>query len=434
MEDIHFLREYGVEESFLFVVSSSSRDKTVHPEPNEYQVHFNSPFINVVGLDLIDATVPRTEYLVETPHNSLVYMLGGTEHTLHIPPGDYNILQLVAALNERLPQSIRVSTDTVPAEVSNKVTFVADQPFALSVAKSGLSKALGLGAHGTLDAGTPVSGAFGSVNVVDGPLPTTGTCNAHDPVRQTFEAPATGHVHDIMVYVSSVDQQDLRWAVFEDSGLLGTGVTKTSGTSFERITVTASGALVKGRTYHVAFQGEVDVYSDGSVPAHTNASQGEWWLSSRSAVLCVTATMKIDGFVIRPPWLVDLTGEPYILIRCPEIERELFRDRANEPVHAGLGLVKLANYGFREQRYDFSSFPPRRLPTPYGKLGKLTIRLEKGNGELYDTKGVDHFLVMVIKYLEIVRGPGPMPSVQNPHYQPDPLKFIAQSYNPARAH
>ena len=109
-----------------------------------------------------------------------------------------------------------------------------------------------------------------------------------------------------------------------------------------------------------------------------------------------------------------------MLIRCPDIEQYLYRDRAFEDVHAGLGMVKLANFGFRESRYDFVSFLPRRLPTPISKLHKLRMRLEKTDGSLYNSRGIDHHLILVVRYLEVLKPPDAT-SRQNPHYDPAAL-------------
>jgi hypothetical protein len=118
---------------------------------------------------------------------------------------------------------------------------------------------------------------------------------------------------------------------------------------------------------------------------------------------------------------VDETGSRYLCVRCPEIESYLYRDRAYETVHAGLGMVKLGGYGMREQRYDFVSVPTRRLRVPIGKLRSLTIRLENADGSLYSTMGVDHHLVLAVHYLQVTQDTQVKPSTPlYPNYQPDP--------------
>lgn len=434
MDDVNYLRKHAEEESFLFVVDSSRRDTAVYDQPHEYEVAFHAPFRNVVGLDLIDATVPRTEHLVEQGENQLVYTYDGAVYTATVTPGDYNLLQLVEALSAALAPRLTVRPLTTPAELSNKVEFLGDAPFTLH-ASSSLGKALGLGVR-DLSVVESTAGAKGTQTVLQGPLPAAEvvTLQLNQATGQQFVAPARGTLTTLNVYVRSTAPVQLRATVVRAAGNenVAWGEASTGGADFEQLTIPLqdSQTLLAGQAYKVfvavqSTPGSVDVFCSG--PALLTPST-EW--APGMDTLCLDLQMQADAYVARPSGVVDLTGEAYVLVRCPEIEQQLYRDRAFESVHAGLGLVKLANYGFREQRYDFVSFPPRRLPTPIGKLSKLTIRLEKGDGTLYDTKGVNHHLVLVVRYLELAKGPDPTRSTLNPGYLPNPLHYLQQSYSP----
>ena len=137
---------------------------------------------------------------------------------------------------------------------------------------------------------------------------------------------------------------------------------------------------------------------------------------------CVDVLAGVTGHAVTCPGVVNLTGPRYVNIRCPEIESHMFRDRVNERCHAGLGVVHLRGYGFREQRYDFTSFPPRRFH-PLGKLSKLTFRLERPDGTLYDSHGVDHTLLLVLKYYRTAASPFETPQL-NPQNTPDLHTFL----------
>lgn len=442
MDDVHYLRKYADEESFLFVVDSSRRDVAVNPRANEYEVQFNAPFRNVVGLDLLDATIPRTEYLVEAGANSLAYTHGGVRRTATVPPGDYNLLQLAEALNAALAPHLTVAVTTTPPEVSNKVRLLSEGAFTLHVSESTLRRSLGLGVGGLL-ASTLVPGALGERTVVAGPLPATHEVAAQPPVAQRFAAPAAGTFTGASVYLRSPEAgQTVRVAVVRvsDGTAAAEGSADTTGVDFEQVAVTfaSSATVAAGDLFYLVVDcPDGTVFTDGGglwglVP---DPGGQAWWagvfqplhVGDTAGAMCADVAMLVDGHRVEPPDVVDLTGEPYVLVRCPEIEQQLYRDRAFERVHAGLGLVKLGNYGFREQRFDFTSFPPRRLPNPIGKLSKLTVRLEKGDGTLYDTKGINHHLVLVIKYLEITKGPDALAaptSSLNPHYLPNPLHYL----------
>lgn len=443
MEDVLYLKKHADVESFLFVVDSARRDTSVFPHPNEYEVHFKAPFRNVVGLDLLDATVPRTEYLVEAGANALVYTYGGTKHTATVPPGDYTVLQLAEALNAELASQVQggltVSPVTTPAEVSNRVRFLSDRPLVIHVAESTLRRALGLGVGGSLSVTQGTQGILGPRAVVTGPLPSIDTLPLTTPRRQAFVTPATGTLTSVQVYVASDAVSTVLVAVLNAQGqLVASGSAQTTASDFEQLVVPLeSVTLAANQACHVL------LYSTGSTASVFCASPGvssadasppegaAWWgvanWTAGTDAMCLDVAMDADGFVLEPPGVVDLTGESYVLVRCPEIEQQLYRDRAFETVHAGMGLIKLGNYGFRDQRFDFSSFPPRTLPTPIGKLGKLTFRLEKADGTLYDTKGVNHHMVLVVRYLELNKGPENMTSTLNPAYTPNPLEYMQRT-------
>nr|WRJ69550.1 hypothetical protein TetV2_00101 [Oceanusvirus sp.] len=69
--DIDHLKEIGKADTFPISVDSSLRNKQVYPTPAEYEVVFDEPFKNVVGFDVLDATIPNTMYTVDA-HNDLL--------------------------------------------------------------------------------------------------------------------------------------------------------------------------------------------------------------------------------------------------------------------------------------------------------------------------------------------------------------------------
>jgi hypothetical protein len=436
--DIKYLKQVAREESFLFFVDSATRDTSVYTEPNEYEVTFNSPFQNVVGLDLIDATVPRTEYLVDVGTNTLSYTYGTHERSVVVDPGDYNVLQLVERLNSLLESTgdvMYVQPITAPVDLTNKLQFCADREFTIKHTST-IRKALGLGFVDLVSERRP--GALGSVAAFQGPLPVSTTVSASSPLRQAFVSPVTGGFNDVRVYLTfSGTTATLRAAVLDaqNSRVAHGTVSLTQPVAFDSVRIPLSSLVPAqaGGQYHVVITGPagVDIFVDGpgvSVAEGSPQHQDQWWnyasWTVANAQVCADVTADVDGFVVECPSVVDLTGEPYVLVRCPDIEQYLYRDRAFEKVHAGLGLVKLGNYGFREQRYDFVSFPPRRLATAIGKVHKLTFRLEKAGGKLYNTRGVNHHLVLAITTLVMTDTSNVSSSLQQPWYEPNPLRHL----------
>ncbi len=458
MDDIRYLAHHSKEESYLFMCDSKSRDVDVFPTPSEYQIAFATPFRNVFSVDLIDATVPRTEYTVEVGRNTLTYAVQGQPtRRVALSPGDYALPQLVEALNAVLVDGLRVETLTVPSELSNKVKFVCPLPFVLHMdGRSGLRDCLGFanpvnqadvsyftaaGAGQDQYAAPPgwtqvspasrefrsveAQDAFGtSVTVLEGPVP----IDAYEPVypgralRQYFTPAAGGNPAAALVRGVVVGQQawGLTISVHVASAPATALASVAAAYSAEQeawvATFPASQAQIPaGARCFVqitAAQGDaqshVGVYrAQSNAPLAGNRGDGEVVVvlagGAEAAIAEAQQDLSVDLVVaakrhqIVSPGLVDLTGERYIMVRCPEVEQLMYRERANERHHAGLGMVKLSGYGYRDQRYDFVSFPPRRFHAK-SVLTKLTIRMEKADGTLYNAHGVDHTLLLVVRY------------------------------------
>jgi hypothetical protein len=104
-------------------------------------------------------------------------------------------------------------------------------------------------------------------------------------------------------------------------------------------------------------------------------------------------------YAIVPPGMVNLSGSRYVLVRCAEIEMHMYQDRSYEDHHAGLGMVRMGPRGYQASRFDFISFPPS-IFHPIERISQLTFRIERPDGSLYKTRGVDHTLLFLVRYYE----------------------------------
>ena len=517
MEDVHQLLATGREESYLFLVDSRMRDPAVFPTPSHYEITFASPFRNVFGLDLLDATIARTEYIVETNTNVLEYVMGQpaslaawnqgawvrsmSKRRLEVPPGDYNLAQFVKQLNDSFMElasahgddPIKVSVLTNPGEISNRLAFTCSGPFTFLMSGSTLRHTLGFG-----DPVTPATapGNYATVpgftvNRTEGAsdlflsmpastladrdpqLATAGPVPAGSGVqfvalygarrlRQYFASQAAGPASAVLTYAfAAAGAPALRVSVHRasDNATLASGSVQIAADDPNDVyvpvactlTAAAPGApqLESGQSYYVEFAAAdnggssaafVGVYFNQDNlpvdPSRYMALDGSTAAYEGDNVCCDVSAASW-GHQMRSPGLVNLSGPRYVNIRCPEVESHMFRDRVNERCHAGLGMVQLRGYGFREQRFDFVSFPPRRFH-PIGKLSKLSFRLERPDGTLYDSHGVDHTLLLVLKYYSLPNAPPPAAapggstgggsgqSVLNPNYVPDLRRYMIE--------
>lgn len=476
MDDVQYLVDHAKEESYLFVVDSRQRDTAVHPSPSEYSVTFNSPFRNVFGMDLLDATVARAEYIVDTNTRTLDYALGqpaslddwaagawtaGRRRTVTLDPGDYNLPQFVEHLNAKLESTaaaageafLRCAPLTNPSEISNRVVLTCAQPFVVLAGTSTLRHTLGYGDPVTTAGAAEYAAVPGwSVNrtggasdvflsrpsdfqdadplaALLGPVPAASLTQLEPVygsrvVRQRFVSAADGPPASVQAYVVAVGAAPPTLAVavrrVADDAVIASGALalppgdQDDVYAAETVALTAASeeVLAAGQAYYVEFgaaggAGGPDdyvgvYYNEDNLPV---AGAGRFIEVDGQPAhpgfnLCCDLSAASRGHALVSPGLVNLSGPRYVNIRCPEVESHMFRDRVNEACHAGLGMVKLRGYGFREQRYDFVSFPPRRFH-PVGRLSRLTFRLERPDGTLYDSHGVDHTLVLVLRYYSL---------------------------------
>lgn len=446
MDDVSFMQssKTTVQESFMFMADSRTRDKVAYPSPSEYTIEFNAPFRNVCSFSLLDATIPRTHYNVDTDSNTLVYTLqNDTEtHTLTVDPGDYTLPQLLTTMNSSLLGGLRVDPLTTPYDISNKVRFSRDVgSFALDMAQSSLKAALGFGESRGLVHSTP---STASATAHAGPYAESQTVPVSTTqwIRQKIVAQASGSVTKVVIASdpSTVESPAVTLLVSITSltGTVHATATVYPFRTAEATDVTTLLDLEAGQEYYVVLKAGTPTATiayvavgEGSGPAQLSSNSGAAWTNAADDIqLCMDLEVSNPASHCISTGLVDLTGEKLVLIRCPEIEQVMFRDRFNEKgLHPGLGYVKLGGLGFREQRSDyFVPFAPRVFHA-IGKLSKLTIRLEKPDGTLYNARGVDHFLLMNITYYKVgAGGVGGNITQLNPNYTPDVHAFLAKKW------
>jgi hypothetical protein len=129
IDDVQFLRENNIKELYLFIMDSDTRDRRIYPEPNLYAIQFDSPFQNVIGIDIIDGTIPRTQYAVDTVCNRLCLDYGKGPMTIDVTTGDHTDRSLISDINSKLfaLPGCTVSARSVltPPELKNLITFTA---------------------------------------------------------------------------------------------------------------------------------------------------------------------------------------------------------------------------------------------------------------------------------------------------------------------
>ena len=94
--------------------------------------------------------------------------------------------------------------------------------------------------------------------------------------------------------------------------------------------------------------------------------------------------------------MINLMGERLITVKSKNIEENLYKNESGTS-SIGIALFKLGISGYAENRLDFSNYKPKDFH-PIGKLSFIDFRFEIDNNALYDFKGVNHNMLINIKY------------------------------------
>jgi hypothetical protein len=475
IEDVDYLKAHSVRQSYIFLVDSADRDRATYPTPAEYVVDFTVPFRNVVGMEVLDASVPRTMYNVDTINDSVVFFIHTPDYDLGniacvtrtIEHGEYTVQTLVPALNAIMSMhvngdesqpvaSIVVETSSNPPDVKNTLRFRCPYPFFLDMATSTMAETLGFDMHmqpaeaavvaakRRYDAVVPgMPKLYHSVHlpfeegaalvptktVFEGPRGVLRMLEL-GKVAQRFRVETAGYLYQVFAALTAeavATDQVAHWEVRKSSVIGAVLASGTIAVSFIDGTLSDSNtvaAWLDPGVYWLVLTSAVPLkvfYNDQLTTEGTTLlyySGGAWLNKDIDGVyyqMCATVLMKDDYNMLTAPGIYTLVGPRYIVLRCPEIEENSFRSLAYSKHFLGLAKIRLGVVGYSENRLDFSNVPLREFH-PIGKLTRLTLRFMLPSGELYDFKGVNHTITFAVHYYEPKQKEVFQRSIINPNY------------------
>lgn len=476
IEDVYYLQHHCTTDSVAFYVDSSFRDRTMYPTPSEYAVQFEEPFRLVYGFEVLDSAIPSTMYNVDYNNNMLALTtLSQNDSTVDIvdlmadlrwvpkfvtameyaansadilivrdtdwaqlppgldvtiePPTDQSFWSVVAVWST--VDGVDVLDNRMDLYTGNPDYVVLDQTPSLAVPAAAAASALAatgadnLVAHDPRDGSGYVLYAYKTVWV----LPATITY-----IRETMT-----YVYDLRNAVLFIEKANYdilslmsQLQIVLSPWQISIGST-TSGTvdMAAKYNITCINDVwvdMQKSTMSTVMGFNLDAVNDDpngtytTVPwAHKQLFRGLYNGLGRT-------------FNIISPGVVNLSGIPYMVLRCPEIEQHT-HSFSYMRTNTGLGVLKLASTNdVTHLRFDFVNMI-RKPFHPIGKLTRLTLRFELSDGSLYDFKGTDHQMLMTVRYYTPhadVKAPKSLQSVLNPEYNPDFLEYLVK-YMPDRS-
>jgi hypothetical protein len=151
IEDVDYLKKNSVENHYVFFSDSAHRDRIAYPTPSSYVISFIEPFKNVYGLEIIDSSIPRTEYIIENYNNKLTFSINGRPFkSIFLDIGNPSSVTLKADINEKCyddidGQNVYIKCEDVssPPEVRGTYQFSCVLPFVFDMTSSTISEIIG---------------------------------------------------------------------------------------------------------------------------------------------------------------------------------------------------------------------------------------------------------------------------------------------------
>jgi hypothetical protein len=471
IEDIDHLKANSEIDSTVIYIDSSKRDRRFYPAAEEYTLTFDQPYRNVVGFDILDASIPTTMWNIDKYNSTIAITKASLPSTM-----------LSTTLAAIYFKEIANSKDFIPLFERQHNGNDYQENYVLIVDKQAL-----LDANITITGYDQISSQYfifvrdvlidvdikkKPMNVVLESFQFTYKDIEYyidDPEQEVIDAIDSKNFHiqkndnnlyDVIYFtpynVRSADYLslvELKYFLLNIENLyksmvlgnydIGTlkqtlndvwsaagiafsstvqpdrkqGIYQVTSTSYMVINAKI-GRLMRQMGFDIYPQADdYDIYDTFNVGENIQVF----------ASLYVTDTSE---YRIRAPGIVNLMGYRYIILRCKEIEDHLLGSTAYTNYSPGIGLFKLAaaNSEVTHLRFDFVNLV-RKPFHPIGKLSKLSIRFEIEEGLTYDFKGVNHQILLVVKYL-VPRMQTRFPmSILNPNYNPNFIEYMSTSRN-----
>lgn len=471
IEDVNYLINNCERDSISFYIDSKDRNRNFFPYPAEYTIDFPMPLKNVVGFDILDATIPTTMYNVESDKSTIAMSTIFIEN-LAIQS---ELLYFKELANSKIFSNIFENTLNTAMIMAN-YDVVEDEPLFDNLEKidnlyivkdtNFLIKRFTKNTNRLQSFKNENDKSFFyftyNINELYGiPLDETDIISIiqddnfylsknndnsytfiyyefyiissslfnqirDDPLNKLL---FTIYNHYITIEVGNYDISTLRQElniVLNPKGIFvetTTIVEKKQG----KLKIAAANRSI---VFNAKKCGIATILGFDSIPlAIENNLYDTCRVRENNLIYISNQIEAISGrSVIYAPGMVNLLGERYIILRCKEIEDHLLGSYGYLSYSPGLGLFKLSNPNdLTNLRFDFVSLV-RKPFHPIGKITKLTFRFEMSSGNtLYDFKGINHSMLFMFKFLVPTQKVDFNKYILNPNYDPDMRKYYAKN-------
>ena len=83
IEDINYLYKNSIKDNAIIFIESHKRNRDIYSTPSEYTITFDNPFKYVYGVEVLDASIPRTMYQIDKTNNNLKVVMGDANYHIY---------------------------------------------------------------------------------------------------------------------------------------------------------------------------------------------------------------------------------------------------------------------------------------------------------------------------------------------------------------
>lgn len=460
IEDITYLAANSEKDSQIVYIDSGLRNKFFYPNANEYTIEFDQPFKLVYGFDIIDASIPVTMYNVDVLNNTMNYSVVIKNSTLttlinseqyfkeittcttFIVTFDkdiqtFNIIGSETQLSNYMIQVINPDDNYTmyirriinTIEIIKRAQQIADEfyfftfnhiEYCTNHINQNLINIL-------------INNEYSLFINIDGTTDLIYFENhkinkiIYDTIKNTgsFIISIENYIltlpignYDVLTIMNDIN--DLINPLVEVAAT--TAIPKKEGKLFFSsknllFLNGAKGNLIKSLGF--------DTYPAATATATTYKGLT---IGTNYLIFGAIYDPLLTEYKIISPGLISLLGERFTILRIKEIEDHLYGSFSYMKMTPGIGMFKMAAPfgGITNLRFDYTTVI-RKPFHPIGKLSKLSIRFETSAATLYDFKGVNHQLMINIKFYVPTSTFKFTRSVLNPNYDPNVMKYMAKN-------
>lgn len=483
IDDVDYLKENSYQDSSIIFVDSGLRDYNLWPTPSEYGIIFDQPFKNVYSIEILDATIPTTMYNVDI-YTQLMYVTTFNVSSASLTPIDpvkyaneLSASTLFSSLFEDAQENFLIVCNEahslnytlVDPNITNSNYKVAVRKVISNVLISQVSHQSSEDFY-----------FFTYIPPLDGvtiiPTQQIQTITKNPNEFAILNIPSNQPIIDILSennYYLTLNTDNTYNIIYYTYYYISSN-TYTIIINSNNYIVNVNNyrfRMTSGNYQIDAFRIELNKMMNSTYNIFCNAVggndsiRGQFVFNSTDLFLIngnIRELDSISGFDLMPnvlekeaykafrigdnnrvfmgihdggaeyyiatPGMVNLAGPSYVILRCPEVEDQLYGSHAYTANCPGIGIMKFVNQQslITSLRWDFGTVNKKPIH-PIGKLQKITFRFVLPNGKLYDFKGINHQFIMAIKFYSPTNHIQFKKSVLNPNYNPNLIEYMAEN-------